>query len=60
MESSTDADALITRIKDLTTHLAYKAEHVLVLESYLLLDAQVRLSSAADAATLAESVLAAE
>jgi transposase len=59
-KSSTDADARIARMKDGTTHLAYKAEHVVDLESDLVLAAEVRLATDGDAATLAESVLAAQ
>jgi transposase len=59
-KSSTDADARIAHMKDGTTHLAYKAEHVVDLESDLVLAAEIRLATDSDAATVAESVLAAQ
>lgn len=59
-KSSTDADARIAHMKDGTTHLAYKAEHVVDLESDLVLAAEIRLATDGDAATLAESLLAAQ
>ena len=37
--SKTDADAKITKMKNGTTHLAYKAEHVVDLKGYLILAA---------------------
>src|SRR4051812_33185764 len=59
-ESPTDADARIARMKDGTTHLAYKAEHVVDLESDLLLAAEIRPADHADTATLVDSVAAAQ
>jgi transposase len=59
-KSSTDADARIAHMKDGTTHLAYKAEHVVDLENDLVLAAEIRLATDGDAATLAESLLAAQ
>lgn len=59
-KSSTDEDARIARMKDGTTHLAYKAEHVVDLESDLVLAAEVRPADHADTATLADSVVAAQ
>jgi transposase len=59
-ESSTDADARLGRMKDGTTHLAYKAEHVVDLESDLLLAAEIRPADHADTATLVDSVVAAQ
>jgi transposase len=59
-KSSTDADARIAHMKDGTTHLAYKAEHVVDLESDLVLAAEIRLATDADTATMAESLLAAQ
>ena len=59
-KSSTDADARIAHMKDGTTHLAYKAEHVVDLESDLVLAAEIRLATDGDAATMAESLLAAQ
>jgi hypothetical protein len=59
-KSATDEDARITRMKDGTTHLAYKAEHVVDLDSDLVLAAEIRPASAADTATLMDSVAAAQ
>jgi len=58
--SETDADARIAQLKDGRTHLAYKAEHVVDLESDLVLAAEVRLADHADTATLVDSVLVAQ
>jgi len=57
---STDGDAKIARMKDGTTHLAYKAEHVVDLESDLILAAEVGPADQADTATLADSLVAAQ
>jgi transposase len=59
-KSATDEDARITRMKDGTTHLAYKAEHVVDLASDLVLAAEIRPATAADTATLMDSVAAAQ
>jgi len=59
-ESPTDGDARITRMKDGTTHLAYKAEHVVDLKSDLILAAEVYPADRADTVTLADSVLSAQ
>jgi transposase len=58
--SPTDPDATIARMKDGTTHLAYKAEHVVDLASDLILAAEIRPTTDADTQTLADSVLKAE
>jgi transposase len=58
--SSTDPDATITKMKDGTTHLAYKAEHVVDLKSDLILAAEIRPTTDPDTQTLADSVLKAE
>ena len=58
--SPTDPDAKITKMKDGTTHLAYKAEHVVDLDSDLLLAAEIRPATDADQQTLVDSVLQAE
>ena len=55
-----DEDACIARMKDGTTHLAYKAEHVVDLESELVLAAEIRPADHADTSTLIDSVLAAQ
>jgi hypothetical protein len=59
-QSSTDGDARIAHMKDGTTHLAYKAEHVVDLESELVLAAEIRPADHGDAATLVDSVAAAQ
>jgi hypothetical protein len=59
-KSETDPDAKIAKMKDGTTHLAYKAEHVVDLEADLILAAEVRPATDADTATLADSLAAAQ
>ena len=54
--SSTDPDARITKMKDGTTHLAYKAEHVVDLETNVIVAAEIYPGNAADAHTLEDSV----
>ena len=58
--SPTDPAATITRMKDGTTHLAYKAEHVVDLKSDLILAAEIRPTTHGDTQTLVDSVLKAE
>lgn len=55
-QSPTDPDARITRMKDGTTHLAYKAEHVVDLETEIIVAAEIYPGDAHDAATLEDSV----
>jgi transposase len=50
-QSATAPDARIAHMKDGTTHLAYKAEHVVDLESDLVLAAEIRPADHGDAAT---------
>jgi IS5 family transposase len=59
-QSATDPDARIAHMKDGTTHLAYKAEHVVDLESELVLAAEIRPADHGDAATLVDSIAAAQ
>jgi transposase len=59
-KSKTDADARIAHMKDGTTHLAYKAEHVVDLKSDLVLAAEIYPANQADPATLGDSVVAAQ
>jgi transposase len=59
-KSETDGDAKIAKMKDGTTHLAYKAEHVVDLESDLVLAAEIRPADQADTATMADSLAAAQ
>ena len=59
-EAPHDADARIAQMKDGRTHLAYKAEHVVDLESELVVAAEIRHADDADSQTLADSVLKAD
>jgi transposase len=59
-ESPTDPDSRITKMKDGRTHLAYKAEHTVDLDSEFVLAATVYTADQADSATLVESVLHAQ
>lgn len=54
--SETDPDARITRMKDGTTHLAYKAEHVVDLDTNMLLAAEIYHADQHDTATVDDSV----
>lgn len=56
-ESATDADSRIAGMKDGRTHLAYKAEHAVDLDSGLVLAAAVHPADEGDAATLVDSLL---
>ena len=58
--SPIDPEARITLMKDGRTHLAYKAEHVVDLESDLILAAEIRPADHADSQTLCDSVLKAQ
>lgn len=55
--SKTDPDARITKLKDGRTHLAYKAEHVIDVDTELILAAEVYEADHADSQTLADSVM---
>jgi transposase len=55
-----DPDSRIAQMKDGRTHLSYKAEHVVDLESELVVAAEVRHANDSDTHTLVDSVLAAE
>jgi len=55
-----DPEAKITRMKDGTTHLAFKAEHVVDLDSDLIVAAEIRSATDGDAQTLADSVMQAQ
>jgi len=59
-ESKTDPGSRITQMKDGTTHLAYKAEHVVDLESDLLLAVEVYPADQGDTTTVLDSLMAAE
>jgi hypothetical protein len=54
--SPADPDARIAKMKDGTTHLGYKAEHVLDLETEAILAAEVYHANQADTATLEDSL----
>lgn len=59
-ESPTDQDSRIAKMKDGRTHLAYKAEHTVDLDSEFVLAAAVHTADQADSATLVDSVLQAQ
>ena len=58
--SPSDPDSRIAKMKDGTTHLAYKAEHVVDLQTELILAAPVYPADQPDSASLLESVIAAQ
>lgn len=58
--SLTDGDARITRMKNGTTRLAYKPEHVVDMETGVILAAEVFAADAHDATTIERSLAAAE
>ncbi len=58
--SPADPDSRIAKMKDGTTHLAYKAEHVVDLETELVLAAAIYTADQPDSATMLESVALAE
>jgi len=58
--SPNDPDSRIARMKDGTTHAAYKAEHVVDLDTDLVLSAVIYEADRADTDTLAESVVQAQ
>jgi transposase len=55
-QSETDPDSRITKMKDGRTHLAYKAEHVVDLDTELILAAEVYHADAADVDTIGPSI----
>lgn len=59
-QSKTDSDSRIAKMKDGTTHLAYKAEHVVDLKSDLVLAAEIRPANNGDAETIADSLASAQ
>jgi transposase len=58
--SESDPQSEITQMKDGRTHLAYKAEHVVDLKADLVLAAEIRPATAADTATIVDSVVQAQ
>lgn len=59
-ESPNDPESRIARMKDGTTHPAYKAEHVVDLDTDLVLAAEIYPADRGDSDTLAESLVAAQ
>ncbi len=59
-QSPSDPQSRIAKLKDGRTHLAYKAEHVVDLESELVVAAEVYPGDQADTDTLADSLLQAQ
>jgi transposase len=59
-ESPNDPESRITRMKDGTTHPAYKAEHVVDLDTDLVLAAEIYPADRGDSDTLAESIVQAQ
>ena len=59
-KSPRDPDSRIAKMKDGTTHLAYKAEHVVDVETDLLLSTSITPANHGDAETLCDSVAQAQ
>jgi transposase len=59
-ESPHDPESRIARVKDGTTHAAYKAEHVVDLKTDLVLSAAIYPADQGDRETLAESIVQAQ
>lgn len=59
-KSPTDADARIAKLKDGRTHFAYKAEHVVDLESQIIVGVEIYHGDSGDAATLVDSLALAQ
>lgn len=55
-QSETDPDSRITKMKDGRTHLAYKAEHAVDLDTELILAAEVYHANAADVDTIGPTI----
>jgi transposase len=58
--SETDPDSRITQMKDGRTHLAYKAEHVVDLDSDLITAAEIYPADEGDTLTMTDSVIEAD
>jgi transposase len=58
--SSTDPQSRIAKMKDGRTHLAYKAEHVVDLETEVVLAASIRKADESDMDTMVDSVIEAQ
>lgn len=59
-ESTTEPDGRIAKLKDGTTHIAYKAEHAVDLDSELLLAATVQPGDSGDPESLPQTLVAAQ
>lgn len=59
-QSPSDPDSRIMKLKDGRTHLAYKAEHTVDLDSEIVVAAEVHSGERADTDTLADSLLQAQ
>ena len=59
-KSPTDEDARIVKMKDGRTHMGYKSEHVVDLETEVVLSADVRHGTDPDSQTLCESLVHAQ
>jgi transposase len=59
-QSPADPDSRIAKMKDGTTHLAYKAEHTVDLDSEFVLAAAVYTADQSDPGTLVDSILLAQ
>ena len=55
-QSSTDPDARIARLKDGRTHLAYKPEHAMDLDTGAVVTAEVHAADQGDTATMADTL----
>jgi transposase len=58
--SATDQDSRIAKMKDGRTHLAYKAEHVVDVETEVVLAAPIYAADAGDGDTMVDSVMEAQ
>ena len=59
-QSKSDPDARITKMKDGRTHLAYKAEHAVDLETEVVLAAEIYHADQGDTQTLVDTVMVAQ
>lgn len=59
-QSPTDPDARIVKMKDGRTHLAYKAEHVVDLDTNIVIGASIHPGNAADGETVKETIVEAQ
>src|SRR4029077_14771359 len=59
-ESPSDPDSRIAKMKDGTTHLAYKAEHAVDLTTEMILSAEIYYADEGDSQTLEDTVQTAQ